>query len=34
MATTALVGGLPGAGSEIRIGQLDTEVDREVSFDE
>ncbi|KLT45271.1 hypothetical protein CC85DRAFT_325788 [Cutaneotrichosporon oleaginosum] len=34
MATTSLIGGLPGPGSEMRIGQMDCEVDRAVSFDE
>ncbi|BEJ00714.1 hypothetical protein CcaverHIS631_0505710 [Cutaneotrichosporon cavernicola] len=34
MATTSLIGGLPGPGSEMRIGQMDCEVDRAVSYDE
>ncbi|GMK55553.1 hypothetical protein CspeluHIS016_0206090 [Cutaneotrichosporon spelunceum] len=34
MATTSLIGGLPGPGSEMRVGQMDCEVDRAVSYDE
>jgi hypothetical protein len=34
MATTSLIGGLPGPGSEMRIGQMDCEVDRAVSYEE
>jgi hypothetical protein len=33
MGTTALVGGLPGEGSELRIASYDCEVDHEVTLD-
>lgn len=34
MATSALVGGLPVPGVSLRIGQNDTEVDRQVTEEE
>lgn len=34
MATGALIGGLPGSGSEMRIGGYECEVDRAVSYEE
>ena len=34
MATSALIGGLPVPGVEMRIGQLEIEVDRVVTIDE
>jgi hypothetical protein len=34
MATTVLVGGLPGERSELRIGGWDCEVDHAITFEE
>jgi hypothetical protein len=34
MAITALQGGPPDSGTELRVGQYDIEVDRQVSYDE
>jgi len=34
MATSALIGGLPESGNELRIGQYECEVDNEITVEE